>query len=172
VPVLEQVYNHPVAYKGKFTSDYRDYEGKPWQVLWQERMYMAIDCVGVCKYHCVFLSPNLMNFEHISKFLHYNTGLELSPEEVWEVAERAYTVERMFNAREGFTRKDDWLSDRYFDEPTTRGLEIVRGRTLDRDKFNAMLDEYYELHGWDENGVPTQETLERLGLDKEPSHIL
>jgi aldehyde:ferredoxin oxidoreductase len=64
------------------------------------------------------------------------------------------------------------LSDRYFEEPTTRGLAIVRGRSLDRDKFNAMLDEYYELHGWDENGVPTQETLERLGLDKEPSHLL
>src|SRR4030042_632725 len=150
VPVLEQVYNTPVAYKGKFTSDYRDYEGKPWQVLWQEMMYMAIDCAGVCKYHCVFLSPNLMNFEHISKFLHYNTGLELSPREVWEVAERAYNMQRVFNAREGFSRKDDTLVDRYFDEPTTRGLEIVRGRSLEREKFKAMLDEYYELHGWDE----------------------
>jgi aldehyde:ferredoxin oxidoreductase len=113
-----------------------------------------------------------MNFEHISKFLHYNTGLELSPLEVWEVAERAYTIERMFNAREGFARKDDWLVDRYFDEPTTRGLEIVRGRTIDREKFKDMLDEYYELHGWDENGLPTPATLERLGLDKEPSHML
>jgi aldehyde:ferredoxin oxidoreductase len=172
VPVLEKVYNNPVEYKGSFTSDYRDYEGKPWQVLWQEMMYMAIDCTGVCKYHCVFLSPNLMNFEHVSKFLHYNVGLELSPREVWEVAERCYNIERMFNAREGFDRKDDMLSDRYFDEPTKRGLAIVRGRTLDREKFEGMVDEYYELHGWDNNGVPTEETLERLGLDKEPSHLL
>jgi aldehyde:ferredoxin oxidoreductase len=172
VPVLEKVYNDPVEYKGSYTSDYRDYEGKPWQVIWHEMMYMAIDCAGVCKYHCTFLSPNLMKFEHISKFLHYNVGLELSPREVWEVAERCYNIERMFNIREGFSRKDDWLSDRYFDEPTKRGLEIVRGRSLDRDKFNGMLDEYYELHGWDENGVPTQETLERLGLENEPSHLL
>ncbi len=35
-----------------------------------------------------------------------------------------------------------------------------------------MLDEYYALYGWDNEGVPTQETLERLGLDKEPSHML
>ncbi len=172
VALLEKVYNNPVKYDGKFTSDYRDYEGKPWQVLWQEMMYMAIDCVGVCKYHCVFLSPNLINFDNISKFLYYNTGLEMSPREVWEVAERCYNIERLFNIREGFGRKDDFLVDRYYEEPTTRGLEIVRGKTIDRDKFKEMLDEYYELHGWDENGVPTAETLERLSLDKEPSRML
>jgi len=172
VPVLEKVYNNPVEYKGTYSSDYREYEGKAWQVIWHEMMYMAIDCAGVCKYHCTFLSPNLINFEHISKFLHYNAGLELSPREVWDVAERCYNIERIFNLREGFDRKDDMLSDRYFDEPTRRGLAIVRGRSLDREKFNGMLDEYYELHGWDKNGVPSQETLERLGLDHEPSHLI
>jgi len=35
-----------------------------------------------------------------------------------------------------------------------------------------MLDEYYALHGWDENGVPREETLKRLGLGKEPSHMI
>jgi aldehyde:ferredoxin oxidoreductase len=172
VPVLEKVYNNPVRYEGKFTSDYRDYEGKPWEVLWQEMMYMAIDCVGVCKFHSVFLSPNLLNFDNISKFIYYNTGLEMSPRDVWDVAERCYNIERLFNIREGLGRKDDALVERYFDEPTTRGLEIVRGLTIDREKFEQMIDEYYELHGWDENGVPTQETLERLALDKEPSHML
>jgi len=172
VPVLEKVYNNPVEYKGTYSSDYREYEGKAWQVFWHEMMYMAIDCAGVCKYHCTFLSPSLINFEHISKFLHYNAGLELSPREVWDVAERCYNIERIFNLREGFDRKDDMLSDRYFDEPTRRGLAIVRGRSLDRAKFNGMLDEYYELHGWDRNGVPNQETLERLGLDHEPSHLI
>jgi aldehyde:ferredoxin oxidoreductase len=62
--------------------------------------------------------------------------------------------------------------DRYFDEPTPVGLPIVRGKKIDREKFKKMIDEYYELHGWDENGVPRQETLEKLGLDKEPSHKL
>jgi len=172
VPVLEKVYNNPVRYEGKFTSDYRDYEGKPWEVVWQEMMYMAIDCVGVCKFRSVFLSPNLLNFDNISKFIYYNTGLEMSPRDVWDVAERCYNIERLFNIREGLGRKDDALVERYFDEPTTRGLEIVRGLTIDREKFEQMIDEYYELHGWDENGVPTQETLERLALDKEPSHML
>ena len=45
-------------------------------------------------------------------------------------------------------------------------------RKIERDKFNNMLDEFYAHHGWDEKGIPTPETLERLGLEKEPSHLL
>ena len=141
-------------------------------VQWQEMMYQAIDSTGVCKYHTIFLSPNLIGFEELSKLIYYNTGLEFTPEEIWEIADRAYTVERLFNLREGLTRDDDWLVDRYFDEPTPIGLPIVRGKHLDRTKFQHLIDEYYELHGWDKNGVPTPETLEKLGLDDEPTHML
>jgi aldehyde:ferredoxin oxidoreductase len=78
----------------------------------------------------------------------------------------------LFNIREGLTRADGWLVDRYFDEPTPIGLPVVRGKCLDREKFKQMIDEHYELHGWDENGVPRLETLKRLGLDQEPSRML
>jgi aldehyde:ferredoxin oxidoreductase len=44
--------------------------------------------------------------------------------------------------------------------------------TIDREKFAKMIDEFYEYHGWDENGVPRRETLQKLGIDKEPSHML
>ena len=171
-PVLRKIYSQPVPYDGPLTSDYRDYEGKAWQVFWQEMAYMAVDCLGVCKYHTTFLGPTLPNFEEWSKLLYYNTGLELSPLDIWTVAERAYNMERLFNIREGLTRQDDWLVDRYFDEPTKLGIPSVRGATIDRQKFEKMIDEYYEHHGWDENGVPAPETLKRLGIDKEPSHML
>ena len=141
-------------------------------VQWQEMLYEAIDSTGVCKYHSIFLSPNLIGFEELSKLIYYNTGLEVAPDEIWEIADRAYTIERLFNIREGMTRADDWLVDRYFDEPTTVGLPFVRGRTIDREKFKLMIDEYYELHGWDEDGEPRPETLEKLGLQDEPSHML
>lgn len=170
--VLRRVYGQPTPYNGPLTSEYTDYDGKPRMVFWQEMCYEAVDCLGVCKYHTVFLSPNMPNFEEFSKFLYYNTGLEMSPLEIWEVAERAYNLERLFNIREGLSRKDDWLVDRYFDEPTPDGLDIARGKRIDREKFKNMIDEYYEQHGWDENGVPKPETLKRLGLDKEPSHLL
>ena len=84
--------------------------------------------------------------------------------DLWNIADRCYTIERIFNIREGMTRKDDWLHDRYFDEPTKMGLPVVKGKSIDREKFTAMLDEYYQLHQWDENGVPTTEHLERLDI--------
>ena len=163
-PVLREIYSHPIPYDGPLSSDYRSYEGKAWQVVWHEHLYMATDMTGVCKFHVRFLSPNLITFEHLSKLLKYNTGLEISPEELWTIAERAYNLERLFLVREGVTRKDDRLSDRYFDEPTPEGLPIVRGAALDRQKFEKMLDEYYQHHGWDRNGIPTEKTLKRLGL--------
>lgn len=171
-PVLRKVYGQPVAYDGPLSSHWRDYEGKPWEVLWQEMCYEAVDCVGICKYHTIFLGPNFPNFEEWSRLLYYNTGLEMSPLDIWNVADRCYTIERLFNIREGLTRKDDWLADRYFDEPTTRGVPAACGVTIDREKFAKMIDEYYEHHGWDENGVPRPETLKKLGIDKEPSHML
>ncbi len=171
-PVLRKIYGQPVAYDGPLTSDYRDYEGKSWQVRWHEMCYEAVDCLGICKYHTTFLGATLPNFEEWSKLLYYNTGLEMPPLDIWNVADRAYNMERLFNIREGLTRKDDWLVDRYFDEPTKLGIPGIRGKTIDREKLAKMIDEYYEHHGWDENGVPRPETLKKLGIDKEPSHML
>jgi len=170
--VLEQVYRQPTPYNGPLSSDYTSYEGKPRQVQWHEMCYMAIDCLGVCKFHSVFMSPNLLNFNEFSKLVYNITGLEITPAGIWEIADRAYTLERLFNIREGLTRKHDWLVDRYFDEPTPIGLPIARGKNLDREKFKKMIDQYYQLHEWDENGVPKPETLKKLKIDKEPSHIL
>ncbi len=170
--LLQKIYGGPSAYDGPLTSDYTSYDGKARMVQWQEMMYQAIDSVGICKYHTIFLSPNLIAFEELSKLIYYNTGLEFTPEDIWIISDRANTIERLFNLREGLTRKDDWLVDRYFDEPTLAGLPITRGKQLDREKFKQMIDEYYQLHGWDADGIPLPKTLEALGLVGEPSHML
>lgn len=171
-PVLRRIYSNPVPYDGPLSSDYRSYEGKPWQVVWHEHCYAAVDCLGICKYHTTFLGATLPNFEDWSKVLYYNTGLELTPQEIWTVGERVYNLERLFNMREGLTRSHDWLVDRYFDEPCPLGAPGIRGARIDREKFKKMIDEYYQHRGWDENGTPRPETLERLGLEREPSRIL
>ncbi|MBT3363730.1 MAG: aldehyde ferredoxin oxidoreductase family protein [Chloroflexi bacterium] len=170
--VLREVYSQPVKYDGPLTSHWGDYEGKPWMVRWQETCYAAVDCTGICKYHTIFLGPNFPNFEEWSKLLYLNCDLEMTPKEIWDVGERCYNIERLFNIREGLTRKLDHLADRYYDEPTKGGVPAARERTIDRDKFEKMLDEYYEYHGWDKNGVPTKATLKSLGLDNEPTHTL
>jgi aldehyde:ferredoxin oxidoreductase len=174
--VLRKIYSSPVPYDGPLSSEHTSYVGKPWQVFWQENCYMGVDCLGICKYHTTFLGATLPNFEDWSKVLYYNTGLEMSPKEIWDVAERCNNMERLFNLREGLTRNDlkkgDMLNHRYFDEPCLRGAPDVIGAKIDREKFNKMIDEFYEHHGWDENGVPTPETLKRLGINKEPSHLV
>jgi len=174
--VLRKIYSNPIPYDGPLSSEHTAYEGKPWQVFWQENCYMAVDCLGICKYHTVFLGTTLPNFEDWPKVIYYNTGLEMTPEEIWEVAERCNMIERLFNLREGLTRDDlkkgDMLNHRYFDEPCRRGAPDVVGKTIDREKFVQMLDEFYTYKGCDKNGVPWKKTIKRLDLENEPSHLL
>lgn len=174
--VLRKLYSSPVPYDGPLSPEHTEYKGKPWQVFWHENCYMAVDCLGICKYHTLFLSETLPNFEDWPKVLYYNAGIEMTPREIWDIAERCNNVERLFNLREGLTKEDlkkgDALNHRYFDEPCRRGAPDVIGLCIDRKKFNKMVDEYYKHHGWDKNGIPTSATLKRLGLDKEPSHLL
>jgi aldehyde:ferredoxin oxidoreductase len=94
------------------------------------------------------------SFDEFSKWLELIAGIELTPLQVWEVAERAYNLERLFNIREGLTRDDDWLVDRYFDEKTTRGLDVAAGRCISRPNFMMMFDTYYTHQGWDKKGNP------------------
>jgi aldehyde:ferredoxin oxidoreductase len=175
-PVLRKIYGSPVPYDGPLSSEHTEYIGKPWQVFWQENCYMAVDCLGICKYHTVFLGATHPNFEDWPKVIELNTGLRFTPREIWDVAVRANMMERLFNLREGLTRNDprkgDTLNHRYFDEPCRRGAPGVVGRTIDREKFKKMVDEFYVHKGLDGDGVPKPETLQRLGLDHEPSKLV
>jgi aldehyde:ferredoxin oxidoreductase len=174
--VLRKIYSSPVAYDGPLSSEHTEYIGKPWQVFWHENCYMGVDCLGICKYHTTFLGATLPNFEDWSRVLYYNTGLEMTPEDIWHVARRCNMIERLFNLREGLAREDlekgDMLNHRYFEEPCQRGAIDVVGRVIDKEKFRKMVDELYEHKGLDQDGVPKPETLKSLGLDKEPSHLV
>jgi len=174
--VLHKIYGNPVAYEGKLSSEHTEYVGKAWQVFWQENCYMGVDCLGICKYHTTFLGATLPNFEDWPKVLYYNTGLDFTPKELWDIAERCNMIERLFNLREGLTRNDlekgDMLNHRYFDEPCKRGAPDVVGLMIDKKKFVKMVDEFYEHKGLDKDGNPKPETLKRLEIANEPSHML
>ena len=175
-PVLRKIYSSPVPFEGPLSSEHTEYIGKAWQVFWQENCYMAVDCLGICKYHTTFLGATLPNFEDWPKVLYFNTGIEFTPEELWDIAERCNMMERLFNLREGLTRDDlekgDMLNHRYFDEPCRRGAPDVVGRMIDKEKFIGMIDEFYGHKGLDAKGNPTSKTLKRLGLANEPSHMV
>jgi len=79
-----------------------------------------------------------------------------------EIGERATNMARVFNAREGFTRKDDTLPERLF-SPLDNGA--LKGEVFPRDEFESALTVLYGLKGWDaETGNPTRERLEALAL--------
>ncbi|MFW5928253.1 MAG: aldehyde ferredoxin oxidoreductase C-terminal domain-containing protein, partial [Thermoplasmatota archaeon] len=93
-----------------------------------------------------------------SRFMRAVTGEEIKITDLHRVGERIYNLERQFNIEAGFDRKDDCLPDR-FSEPLENGASS--GNTFDLDK---MLDEYYNVMGWDEDGKPKKETLDRLEI--------
>ena len=163
---LEEIYGAPMS------SDYRSYEGKSRMVWWQELLYAVTDSLGTCKFQTVFLAVHAPKWEEFSKLIYLVSGMQYTTSQLMEIGERIYTIERMFNNREGFSRKDDALPERYFKEATPIGLPRVKGRKINREKFEKMLDDYYTLHGWDNNGTPTKETIQKLGIEKEPSHII
>ncbi|MEM2266434.1 MAG: aldehyde ferredoxin oxidoreductase C-terminal domain-containing protein, partial [Candidatus Hadarchaeales archaeon] len=92
------------------------------------------------------------------------TGWEMDEGEVDRIGERIWTLQRMFNVREGISRKDDTLPERFFTEPLPDGFS--QGQVLDRKTFEEMLDAYYRMVGWDENGIPREEKIRELGLEE------
>ena len=90
------------------------------------------------------------------------TGIDYTEENVELVGERAYNLERLFLLRAGFTGADDTLPDRILKQPLLKGDAEGNVPRLD-----VLLPEYYELRGWDKNGVPTPEKLAQLGLTEE-----
>jgi aldehyde:ferredoxin oxidoreductase len=90
------------------------------------------------------------------------TGWNMTIEEALQIGERATNMARVFNMREGFSRKDDTLPERLF-----QGLENgpLAGNAIPRDEFERALTILYTLKGWDaETGRPTRERLEALSL--------
>lgn len=78
---------------------------------------------------------------------------------LYETGERIWNLERQFNLKAGLTKADDSLPPRLLNDPAKSG--VAKGKV---NELGKMLPEYYEVRGWNEEGVPTDQTLERLGL--------
>lgn len=96
------------------------------------------------------------------EFVEATTGCRYN-EEGWRAAEeRMETTIRVFNIREGLTRKDDSLPLRLLEEPQPTGP--AKGQLFGQAGLDRMLDEYYALRGWDAQGVPLPMTLQKFGV--------
>ena len=112
------------------------------------------DITGTCKFMGLMLDAKEW-VDLISSV----TGWEFGIEDFRKTGERAVNLSRAFNMRDGFSRTDDTLPKRLLKEAAKTGP--AQGLTCGLDQ---MLPEYYQLRGWDPDGVPTAETSRRLGL--------
>ena len=98
------------------------------------------------------------------------TGWKVSLYELMKVGERRLNLMRVFNAREGFSRKDDRLPKKFYkalqgDEGPTAGVAI------NSQEFEAALDTYYAIMGWTNDGIPTPAQLDNLGIGWAKEHL-
>ena len=111
--------------------------------------------------YCYFVP---WRYNEVVELVNATTGWNTSVEELLLVGERAITMGRAFNVREGFTPADDSLPKRFFSPPRTGAL-AEKKQAMDPARFEEAKRTYYYLMGWDpETGVPTRITLERLGV--------
>jgi aldehyde:ferredoxin oxidoreductase len=91
------------------------------------------------------------------------TGWDVTGEELRGTARRIVVAKRLYNLREGWTRGEDRLPERFLSEP----LELGSGRqaTLTPERLDAMIAAYYSGRGLDPHGVPAAATAAELGLD-------
>jgi aldehyde:ferredoxin oxidoreductase len=125
----------------------------------QQDLFTILNSSVICLFTIFPLS-----FRQIVQSLHAVTGIESfsSHEEVLKIGERTNNLVRLFNLREGLTRAEDTLPKRVLKEPLKEGP--ASGRVVD---LKTMLSEYYFVRGWDEEGAPQKEILERLELVQE-----
>jgi aldehyde:ferredoxin oxidoreductase len=103
-------------------------------------------------------------YQEARSLVNATTGWNTSTEELMLVGERAITLGRAFNVREGFTPADDRLPERFF-SPPFKGPLAAEQQAVDPNKMAESIRSYYYLMGWNpETGVPTRHTLERLGV--------
>nr|HUM55539.1 aldehyde ferredoxin oxidoreductase C-terminal domain-containing protein [Bacillota bacterium] len=109
---------------------------------------------------CVCDFWGTITYEIMAELLTIVTGREWKPEEMAEVGRRVLNIGRAFNQREGFARKDDTMPERLAKDPLKSGP--AAGQTIPREAFDDMLDQYYKVMGWDENGCLPDELIETL----------
>jgi aldehyde:ferredoxin oxidoreductase len=124
-------------------------------------LWSAADALDFCIF--AVAPTRLLSLAQMTEMLHAVTGWETSGYEIMRLGERRLHLMRWYNLREGLTAADDWLPDRFYDEPIAERPR--QGDVLDREGFRQARSTFYAMMGWDEEGRPTAATLYDHGLE-------
>jgi aldehyde:ferredoxin oxidoreductase len=124
-----------------------------WVKVFQD-LSAAIDASGMCLFTSFALGA-----DDYADLLTATTGMKIDAAELLKIGDRIWNLQKLYNIKRGFGRKDDTLPARLLNEPLKEGA--ATGQVWRREE---MLDEYYTLRGWDREGTPTKEKQKELGL--------
>lgn len=135
-------------------------KGKGRVVRYFEHWCGILDCLNICKNQ--YVGMEILPFDKASEIVNAAVGWDTTPEEIERIGERIINVERAFNVREGITRGDDSMPERFKKEPLPPECGPSAGSVFE---LEPMLEEYYEYRRWDpKTGWPTRSILVDLGL--------
>ena len=120
-------------------------------VDWQERMHYIDDALGMCTGLSSFHLKPPYHIHNIPKFMSAGSGIDMDEDSLSLAAKRYRTLVRAFNIRRGMRRKD---------EKPPKDHWKKRFPELEKE----LLDSYYKLKGWNDDGIPTKESLQELDL--------
>jgi len=116
-----------------------------------------LDCLGLCHF-----AAQGMPHAKIAEIVRGVVGWDTNVWELMKAGERAMNMMRVFNLREGFTREDDHIPER-FHQP--RGTDPLEESKLDKKEFEKAKDVYYGMMSWDQLGNPTRAKLQELDIE-------
>jgi aldehyde:ferredoxin oxidoreductase len=145
----------PIADEAFGNIDPFTIEGKA-QLVISGQNYNAI------KFSLIICDFWALSLETMSQIVSCVLDRDVTVDELQTAGERIWNLIRIFNVREGVRASGDSLPERIFKEPLKSGNPA--GKVLPRDQFDTMLQEYYQLRGWDNEGVPTPEMLKKLKI--------
>jgi len=145
-----------------FSQDMKDQSGngKAEPCKTSQDQIAMVDSTGIC----LFTSA-AWGTDELQQQISAACGDDWTSERLLDTGERIWNLERVFNLQAGLGRADDTLPPRLLETPAPSG--VAKGRVAELD---VMLPEYYDLRGWDDQGRPSDTTLERLGLSEYRAH--
>ncbi|MEA3222239.1 MAG: aldehyde ferredoxin oxidoreductase family protein [Thermodesulfobacteriota bacterium] len=137
------------------------FDGQPEYCVNSQHNTAVGDSLVICRFLQERAFGGQLN-DSLVPVIRYVTGWDIDLDELNMIGERIYNLERMINVKRGVNRSMDTLPYRVMNEPIPDGPS--KGRYCPKEELDKMLDAYYRLRGWDEDGIPSSGKLSELGL--------
>ncbi|MBI4187718.1 MAG: aldehyde dehydrogenase [Chloroflexi bacterium] len=157
-------FQYPDEFQKYFLTDFDhsgvDYEGLCQFAVYNEEILALTDMTGVCFFWTLFWAfPPINNRTLVADLISAVTGMDVDEAAATNMARRVINLTRAYNVREGISRKDDSMPKFFFQKAQKPPYQQFDQALLDK-----WLDRFYEIKGWNRDGIPSGETLDAAGL--------